>query len=82
MKTRKAQLKNKIKGKLKAWVTAGSPSDNYGFGSNWTLNIGTKDKIKKKTKRSLIIRINLKHFGRNTLANWVKIKPYLNSKSK
>ena len=33
--------KEKLKGKLKAWVTAGSPSENYGFGSNWALNIGT-----------------------------------------
>lgn len=39
---RKTQLKNKIKGKLSAWVSAGSSSENYGFGSNWTLNIGKK----------------------------------------
>jgi len=44
---RKKVLKNKVKGKLKTWVTAGSSSDNYGFGSNWNLNIGTKDKTVK-----------------------------------
>lgn len=43
MATRKQQLK----GRLRAWVTAGSSSDNYGFGSNWNLNIGKKDKILK-----------------------------------
>ena len=45
--TRKTALKNKVKGKLKAWVSAGSPNDNYGFGSNWNLNIGQKDKVLK-----------------------------------
>lgn len=34
MTTRKTTLKKKIKGRLSAWVTAGSPSENYGFGSN------------------------------------------------
>ena len=43
----KAVLKKKVKGKLKAWVSAGSPSENYGFGSNWSLNVGRKDKVEK-----------------------------------
>jgi hypothetical protein len=42
MTTRKTTLKSRIKGKLSAWVTAGSSSENYGFGSNWSLNIGKK----------------------------------------
>ena len=49
MTTRKKQLKKKISEKrLKAWVTAGSPGENYGFGSNWTLNIATNGKPKKQ----------------------------------
>ena len=44
----KTKLKKKIQQKrLKAWVSAGSPSENYGFGSNWSLNIGTNGKAKK-----------------------------------
>jgi hypothetical protein len=39
--------KEVLKGKLRAWVSAGSPSDNYGFGSNWHLNIGNKNKVVK-----------------------------------
>jgi hypothetical protein len=35
--------KEQLKGKLRAWVSAGSSSENYGFGSNWTLNIGKKN---------------------------------------
>ena len=44
MKTRK----EKLKGRLRAWVSAGSSSENYGFGSNWNLNIGTKNKLLKQ----------------------------------
>lgn len=32
--------KEKLKGRLKAWMSRGSASDNYGFGANWSLNIG------------------------------------------
>jgi len=42
-----ATRKEALKGKLKAWVSAGSPSENYGFGSNWSLNVGKKDKVVK-----------------------------------
>jgi hypothetical protein len=43
------KLKGKIRrARLRAWVSAGSPNENYGFGSNWTLNIGRGSVPKKQ----------------------------------
>jgi len=40
--------KQALKGRLKAWMSRGSASDNYGFGANWTLNIGRQGVPQKR----------------------------------
>ena len=90
MKNRQSNLKNQIKkarrGKLIAWISVGSPNDNYGFGSNWNLNVGRKNVSEKSfflgqgaKVTSRMLGVNYGDYVKHITEERVKINPYKRS---